>query len=115
MKKRKAGRVFSRKTGPRKALLKSVARSLLEHGRITTTEARAKEVSRFLAPYITKAKKGDLAARRYLLQSFDLKSVRKLMDEIAPRYAERPGGYTRIIKLEPRKADGARMALIELV
>jgi len=115
MKKRKRQRVFGRKTGPRKALLISVARSLVLKEKIKTTEAKAKETSPFVEKLITKAKKGDLAARRNLLEYFEPSIVKKMIEEIAPRYKARKGGYTRIVKLGARKSDGAQMAMIELV
>ena len=83
--------------------------------KIKTTQAKAKEVSGFTEKLITKAKKGDLASRRFLLKFFSKDIVKKMIDEIAPQYKDRKGGYTRIIKLGPRKSDGAKMAIIELV
>lgn len=115
MKKQKVGRKFSRTSDQRKALLRGLARSLFFYGRIKTTEAKAKELSRFAEKCITKAKKGDLSARRQLARFFDKEVVKKLVDEIGKKYEQRPGGYTRIIKLGPRKNDGAEMAIIELV
>ena len=82
---------------------------------IKTTEAKAKEVSGFAAKFITRAKKKDLAATRYVLRFFTKKLAKKLVEEIAPRYKNRSGGYTKIIKLGERKRDGAKMAIIELV
>jgi len=115
MKKRKKGRKFNRKRDQRKNLLASLASSLFLIGRIKTTEAKAKELSRLSEKYITKAKKINLATRRLLLKEFSPTVVRKLEKEIAPRYKERRGGYTRIIKVGPRKSDGTKMAIIELV
>lgn len=115
MKKRKRQRVFGRKTGPRKALLISVARSLVLKEKIKTTEAKAKETSPFVEKLITKAKKGDLSAYRHLRRYFEPSVVKKMIEEIGPRYKTRKGGYTRIVKLGARKSDGARMAMIELV
>ena len=83
--------------------------------RIKTTEAKAKELSSFAEKLITRAKKGDLASRRILARYFSKSLVKKLVDEIGPRYKKRGGGYTRIIKLGPRKSDGAKMSIIELV
>jgi large subunit ribosomal protein L17 len=83
--------------------------------KIKTTEARAKEIKRLSEKIITKSKKNDLATRRYLLRLFSKTIVKKLVDDIAVRYNNRKGGYTRIIKLGPRKSDGAKMAIIELV
>lgn len=115
MKKLKQGRKFGRTKDQRRALLNSLARSLFLHGRMTTTEAKAKEVSMFAEKCITKAKKGDLTARRSLVENFSNDVVKKLISEIGPKYKERKGGYTRIIKKGPRKSDGAKMAIIELV
>lgn len=115
MRKRKKGRKLSREKNQRKALLRSLAEALFLNERIKTTEAKAKEVLRFAEKLITRAKKGDLTSRRYLARFFAKDLVKKLVDEIGPRYKKRKGGYTRIIKLGPRKHDGAKMAIIELV
>ena len=115
MRKLKQGRKLSREKDQRKALLKSLARAIFIHKKIKTTEAKAKEVSMFAEKCITRAKKGDLSSRRILVKYFSKDLVKKLMDEIAPKYKDRKGGYTRIIKLGPRKSDGAKMAIIELV
>jgi len=115
MRKRQKGRKLNRERDQRKALLKSISRSLLLHKRIKTTEAKAKEISGFTEKLITRAKKGDLASRRLLLKIHSNDVVKKLIDEIGPQFKDRPGGYTRIIKLGPRKSDGAKMAIIELV
>jgi len=115
MRKRKKGRKLSRKRDQRKALLKSLGASLLLQEKIKTTEAKAKEASAFIEKFITKAKKGDLSARRFLARFFSEKVVKKLVEEIGPRYKDRKGGYTRIIKLGQRKSDGAKLAIIELV
>lgn len=115
MRKRKKGRKLSLKTDQRKALLKSVARALFEKERITTTQAKAKEASILAEKLITTAKKKDLAAIRKLSGFFSEKLVKKIINEIAPRYAERKGGYTRILKTGPRKSDGAKMSILELI
>lgn len=115
MRKRKKGRKLNRKKNQRGALLKTLSHSIILNEKIKTTEHKAKEVQSFLEKLITKAKKNDLASRRLLLKSFSDKIVKKLIDEIAPRYKERKGGYIRIIKLGPRKSDGAKMAIIELL
>jgi len=115
MKKLKRGRKFSRKKDQRKALLRSLASALFQNEKIKTTEAKAKEVSSFAEKYITRAKKGDLSSRRLLLKYFPKKIVKKMINEIGPRYKKRNGGYTRIIKLGSRKSDSAKMAIIELV
>ena len=114
MRKRKKGRKLSRKKGQRKALLRSLARELFLREKIKTTEAKAKEVAGFAEKQITKAKAGTVSARRLLAKNFSAPIVKKLADEIAPQFKERKGGYTRIIKLGPRKSDGAKMAIIEL-
>jgi large subunit ribosomal protein L17 len=97
-------------------MLANLATSLFEHGRITTTEAKARRVRPLAEKLITKAKKGDLAARRNVLKVIRNKGVvHELFTEIAPRFESRPGGYTRITKIGPRKGDNAPMAVIELV
>ena len=97
-------------------MLSNLATSLFEHGRITTTEAKARTLRPVAERLITKAKKGDLHNRREVLKTIRDKSVvHTLFTEIAPTFAERPGGYTRITKLGPRKGDNAPMAVIELV
>jgi large subunit ribosomal protein L17 len=89
---------------------------LIRHGRIRTTEAKAKEVQGMVEKIITLGKKGTLTHRRQALAFVtDESMVRKVFDELAQRYAARPGGYTRVVKVEPRKGDGASMALLELV
>jgi large subunit ribosomal protein L17 len=112
------------KRGPRlggnashqKHLLSNLARDLYRHGRITTTEAKAKALRPYAEKLITKAKKGDLPARRQLLADLhDRDVVAYLIEDVAPRFATRDGGYTRILKLGPRKGDNAPMVLIELV
>ncbi|HHE76653.1 MAG TPA: 50S ribosomal protein L17 [Candidatus Parcubacteria bacterium] len=115
MKKLKQGRKFSRKRDQRKSLLKSLARAVFLAEKVKTTEAKAKEVSGFVEKCITKAKKGDLNSYRLLAKYFSKNVVNKIIKEIAPRYKERKGGYTRIIKLNERKSDGAKMAVIELI
>ncbi len=97
-------------------MLANLAQSLFEHGRITTTEAKAKRLRPYAEHLITFAKRGDLHARRQVLKRLNDKSiVHVLFDEIGPRFENRPGGYTRIVKLGPRKGDNAPMAIIELV
>ena len=97
-------------------LLSNLATALFEHGRITTTEAKARVLRPVAEKLITKAKKGDLHNRREVLKTIRDKSVvHTLFTEIAPTFAERPGGYTRITKIGPRKGDNAPMAVIELV
>ena len=100
----------------RRALLRNMATSLFKHERIETTLAKAKELRPFAERLITLARRGDLHARRLAAQKIqDRQVLGSLFDEIAPRYAERPGGYTRILKLGNRKGDAAEMSLIELV
>src|SRR6188472_1767112 len=112
------------KKGPRlggspahqKLIVSNLATALFEHGRITTTEARARVLRPVAEKLITKAKRGDLHNRREVLKTIRDKSVvHVLFTEIAPSFAERPGGYTRITKIGPRKGDNAPMAVIELV
>lgn len=99
-----------------KLLLNNLAKSLFEHGRITTTEAKARRLRPVAERFITKAKKGDIHNRRLVLQSITDKGVvHTLFTEIAPRYENRPGGYTRITKIGNRRGDNAPMAVIELV
>ncbi|MFG3284642.1 50S ribosomal protein L17 [Streptomyces sp. NPDC048111] len=99
-----------------KLLLANLAKSLFEHGRITTTEAKARRLRPVAERLITKAKKGDIHNRRLVLQTITDKGiVHTLFTEIAPRYEERPGGYTRITKIGNRRGDNAPMAVIELV
>ena len=107
---------LNRTTSHRKAMLNNMVASLFEHKQIKTTHAKAKEARRLAERLITFAKKGDLAARRRVLRFIPNKAlVRELFDEIAPVYAERNGGYTRVLKLGYRQGDGADMSLLELV
>ena len=100
----------------RRAVLRNLATDILKHGRVTTTETRAKEARRMVEKMITLGKRGDLHARRQAMAyMMDETVVKTLFDEIAPKYSERKGGYTRIMKLGPRRGDGAPMAIIELV
>lgn len=101
---------------PRRAVLRNMTTSLLREERIETTETRAKEIQRLAEKMITLGKRGDLHARRQALAYLlDESVVKKLFDEIAPKYKERSGGYTRIMKTGFRRGDGAPLALIELV
>ena len=115
MKKRKKGRKLHREKDQRKALFKQLFSALVLNEKIRTTEAKAKEMASRAEKFITRAKMDNLASRRYLLRFFRAEVVKKLAEKIAPRYEERRGGYTRIIKLGARKSDGAKMAIIELV
>lgn len=97
-------------------LLANLVASLIWEEKITTTHARARSVRPVVEKLITRARKGDLHSRRIVLKTIrDTEVVTKLFDEVAPRYNHRPGGYTRIVKLGPRRGDGAEMAVIELV
>ena len=117
MRHQKTRHKLSRDTAHRKALLANLSKELIEHERIETTVAKAKAVRPEVEKLITLARRGDLHARRQALAALgqDKFIVYKLFEEIAPRYTERPGGYTRILKLGPRKSDATEMALIELV
>ena len=115
MKKRKTGRILSRKKGVRQALLVSMVRSLAHKEKIQTTQAKAKEVAPLMDRLITKAKQDTLHTRRELLRYFGSKLVKKMVEEIGPRYRDRQGGYTRVVKIAPRKSDAAKMAIVELI
>ena len=109
---------LSRSSAHRKALLANLCIEVIDHERIRTTEAKAKAVKPEIEKLITLAKKGDLHARRQAmstLQHPDKGVIYKLFEEIAPRYTERPGGYTRILKLGPRSSDATEMVYLELV
>jgi large subunit ribosomal protein L17 len=108
---------LSRDSAHRKALLRTMSKQLIEHERIRTSQAKAKAVKPEVEKLITLAKRGDLHARRLLLSRLgqDKFAVHKLVEEIAPRYATRPGGYTRIVKLGPRRSDSTEMVFLELV
>ena len=111
-----AGRKLSRPTGQRILMYRTQVTDLIRHERIRTTEAKAKELRGMVEKIITLGKKGALSHRRQALGFVtDEDMVRKVFDDLAQRYADRPGGYTRVVKLEPRKGDGASMALLELV
>jgi large subunit ribosomal protein L17 len=113
---RKAGRKLGRDSAHRKALYANLAGALIEHGRIRTTEAKAKEVRPIVEEMITLGKRGDVAAHRQAVAFLRSKPVaRKLFAEVAPRFADRPGGYTRIVRIGPRQGDAAPMAYLELV
>ena len=118
MRHARSGKKLGRDSAHRKALYSNLAGALITHGRIKTTEAKAKAVKPELEQLITLAKRGDLHARRQAmstLQHPDKGVIYKLFEEIAPRYAERPGGYTRILKLGPRRSDSTEMVYLELV
>lgn len=116
MRHRKKGRKFGRVRKVRRGFVRSLLRSLILKGRISTTQARAKEIRPLVERLVTKAKKNDLAGRREVFKrTGDADVVKKLFSEIATRYLDRSGGYTRITKLPPRKSDQAKMAIIEFV
>lgn len=111
-----SGRKFDRNSGHRRAMYRNLVTDLLKHGQIRTTLPKAKEVRPMAEKIITLGKDGTVHARRQALSFvFDPDVVAHVFATVAPRYATRPGGYTRIVKLGPRQGDGAPMALIELV
>jgi large subunit ribosomal protein L17 len=112
----RAGRKLGRDSAHRKALYANLACALLEHGRIMTTEAKAKEVRPIVEQMITLGKRGDVAAHRQAVAFLRSKTMAHvLFEEVAPRFADRPGGYTRVVKIGPRQGDAAPMAYLELV
>ena len=116
MRHRAKGRQLSRTSTHRRALLNNMAASLFDHGRIITTEAKAKELRPFAEKLITLARRGDLHARRLVQRRIKSReTLSRLFSEIGPRFAARPGGYTRILKLGHRDGDGADIARIELL
>ena len=117
MRHQKTRHKLSRSASHRKALLANLCVEVIDHERIKTTEAKARAVKPEIEKLITLAKRGDLHARRQALSAFrqDKFTVHKLFEEIAPRYADRPGGYTRIMKLGPRQSDATEMVFLELV
>jgi len=109
-------RKLGRPTDHRRAMLRAMVTYLFENGKIETTVTRAKEVRSVAEKMITTAKRGDLHAKRQVFSFVTKEDVaKKLIDEISPKYAERNGGYTRIIRIGPRRGDAAEMAIIELV
>ena len=108
---------LSRSAGHRKALLRNLCREIIDHERIETTQAKAKAARPEVEKLITLGKRGDLHARRQALSELgqDKFLVHKLFEELGPRYAERDGGYTRIVKLGPRRSDSTEMVYLELV
>ena len=116
MRHAKAGRALRRTSEQKLALMRNLATSLIEQGAIETTQAKAKELRPFVEKLITKAKSGTLHARRLAGRHVQKREAAdKLFQEIGPRYAQRPGGYTRILRTGHRKGDGAEMARIELI
>lgn len=110
------GRKLSRTSSHRTAMFRNQLASLVEHERIITTVAKAKEMRPIAERVITRGRQDTVAARRWVRRWLPNRDhVKKVFDEISPRYADRPGGYTRVVKLGPRKGDGAEMAVLELV
>jgi large subunit ribosomal protein L17 len=117
MRHRRNRHQLSRSASHRKLLLRNLCKELIDHERIRTTEAKAKAVKPEVEKLITLGKRGDLHARRLALSALgqDKFAVYKLFEEVAPRYVDRPGGYTRILKLGPRRSDASEMVYLELV
>lgn len=116
MRHRKVSRRLGRDSEHHKAILRNMVTDLFKHGRITTTLAKAKELRRIADKMLTLAKRGDLASRRKALAFIrDKEVVRKLFNELREKYLDRPGGYTRVIKVGPRRGDASMMAIVELV
>ena len=117
MRHQKQRHKLSRDASHRKALLRNLSRDMIQHERIKTSQAKAKAVKPQVEKLITLGRRGDLHARRQALSTLgqDRFLVHKLFEEIGPRYAERPGGYTRIVKLGPRRSDATEMVFLELV
>ena len=116
MRHQKSGKKLGRDSAHRKALYSNLAGALIEHGRIQTTQAKAKAVKPLAEKLITLGKRGDLHARRQALAALRSNDVvHRLFADIAPRFSDRPGGYTRIVKLGPRQGDAAEMVYLELV
>ena len=116
MRHQRSGKKLGRSPAHRKALYSNLAGALIEHGRISTTEAKAKAVKPFAEKMITLGKRGDLHSRRQALAALRSNDVvHRLFADVAPRFAERPGGYTRIVKLGMRQGDAAEMVYLELV
>jgi large subunit ribosomal protein L17 len=112
----KRGRRLGGSASHQKAILSNLAQELFWDERVTTTVAKAKMLRPYAEKMITKARRGSLHDRRMILRDIgDTEVVTRLFDEVAPRYAERPGGYTRLLRLGPRRGDGAEMAIVELV
>ena len=116
MRHQRAGKKLGRDSAHRRALYANLAGALIEHGRIKTTEAKAKAVKPLAEQMITLGKRGDLSARRQAISELRSQdAVRRLFDDVAPRFADRPGGYSRIVKLGQRQGDAAAMVYLELV
>ena len=116
MRHQRSGRKLGRDAAHRKALYANLTASLIEHGRIKTTVAKAKEVRPVAEEMITLGRRGDVPARRQALKFLRSQdTVHKLFSDVGPRFADRPGGYSRIVKIGPRQGDAAEMAYLELV
>src|SRR3990172_3460189 len=116
MRHRVKGRGFGRTAEHRRAMMRNMATSLFLHGRVETTREKVKELRQYAEPIITKAKRGDLHARRLVARDIqNSQALHKLFAEIGPKYAERSGGYTRVLHLGHRPGDDAEMSIIELV
>ena len=116
MRHKKKGRKLGRKVGNRRALFMNLASQMITHKRIKTTDSKAKELRTYIEPLITLAKKNDLHSRRMIIKKLPKKDIVKILhDEIAPLYVDRPGGYTRIVKLGYRDNDRAPVSIIEFV
>ena len=116
MRHRRAGRALSRNSSHRRAMFRNMSASLLRHETIRTTVPKAKELRRVVEPLITLAKQDGVAQRRRAFDRLrDKEVVGKLFNELGPRYKDRPGGYLRILKMDPRPGDAAPMALVQLV
>lgn len=115
MYKQKKNRKFGRETKQRSALMSSLANALITHGRITTSEAKAKSLRIYVEKLITRTKKPGLSTVRILNKNLNKASTAKIIKEIGPRFSDRRGGYIRISKLPPRLSDGAKMAVVEII
>lgn len=113
--KRKKGKKLKREEGPRKALMRSLAEALALRGKIKTTEAKARALRPFVERLVTHARNGNVASRRLLISRLGTAARAGALVKISAKYKDRAGGYTRIVKLPPRKSDGAKMAYIEFV
>lgn len=111
----KKGRKFGRVRNQRKALVRLLAKNFIEHEKIKTTEAKARELRPIVEKMVTKARTGSLTSRRIIIAEIGEENTKKLFNEIAPKYKDRKGGYTRIIKLGSRNGDASPMAIIEFV
>lgn len=115
MRHHNSNRKFHRETDQRRALLRSLARSLILHGSIKTTEAKAKEIRGIVEKLVTKGKTGTVAARRAILKDIGVDGAKHLIENVSPKYAERPGGYLRIVKMGVRKNGAVPMSLVSFV